>query len=82
MLVYVRPSNEALLSARVPGGAGAEGHATPPSSYLERINPTPEQFAIHRQMSFRVYAFCEQEGHLAAPYSSSSPDSPLADGIP
>jgi len=29
-----------------------------PSSYLERINPTPELFAFYQPMYFRVRAFC------------------------
>jgi len=59
--------------------------ALPLSSFLERIKPTPEQFAIHQPTYFRVRTCCEQERHLAAPdlpYSSSSLDSSLADGIP
>ena len=45
MLVSVRPSNEALLRARVPGAQDQRGCPSGPLSC----------------------AFCEQEGHLAAP---------------
>ena len=46
MLVYVRPSNEALLEGARSGSTG----------------PTWVSFP-----SFSSCAFCEQEGHLAAP---------------
>ena len=36
--------------------------ALPLSSFLERIKPAPQQFAIHQPMYFRVRAFCGKKG--------------------
>ena len=52
MLVYVRPSNEAFL-------------------FLQTLLKGVAEVALycaHRTSTFLSCAFCEQEGHLAAPY--------------
>ena len=52
-----------------------------PYTYLKRVAKAA-LYCAHRTCIFLSCAFCEQEGHLAAPYSSSPSDSSLADGIP
>lgn len=43
------------------------GMTLPLSFFPERINPTPEQFAIHQPMYFRVRAFCGKKGTRPLP---------------
>jgi hypothetical protein len=54
MLVYVRPSNEAFLLFQTSFKGSGQGAL----------------YCAHRTSTFLSCAFCEQEGHLAAPFSS------------
>jgi hypothetical protein len=56
MLVYVRPSNEALPILY-------------PAIFFKGVAKVA-LYCAHRTSTFLLCAFCEQEGHLAAPFFS------------
>jgi transposase len=79
----VRASNEGLLRPRV---ARAQKIISPhpllcSTHQLKGVAKVALDCA-HRTSTFLSCAFCEQEGRLATPYSSSSPDPSLAEGMP
>ena len=75
MLLQLRPSNEALRRARVPGAMELRGCPVAHSSslcsslVLEGVAKVALDCA-HRTRAFPGRAFCEQGGHLATPSRS------------